>query len=115
MAAVIWNAGAPPKRGAYRVKSDGPSANVGWRYWHGARWSGLSSTRAWCIKASKDGPGRNSRIIYPIMWASPAPAPESRLTADLIGKIAEENSDEFGLLPIAFARAIERHITPSKA
>lgn len=73
-AAVVWNAGAPPKRGAYRVKSEGPSANTGYRYWNGERWSPLASTRKAAITWGKPGNHRKTPTRYAILWASKASA-----------------------------------------
>lgn len=64
-----WKAGNPPKRGAYAVRSDGPSSNPGWRYWFGPEqgWGNLSSSRAWCLERSSHVP-RKTPVRYPILW-----------------------------------------------
>lgn len=65
--ATEWVSGPPPKRGAYRTRSDGPSANPGWRYWDGRRWGCLSSRRDWCLEVKGDR--RKTPTTYPILWA----------------------------------------------
>lgn len=62
---TIWKLGAPPSRGAYRVKSDN-GKNIGYRYWNGERWGCLASTRVWCLER-KDA-GRVRPISRPILW-----------------------------------------------
>jgi hypothetical protein len=71
MSVIVWNGGSPPKRGAYRVKSDGPSANQGFRYWYGDGWSNLASKRQWALGLGKDrSKNRNTPLKYPVLWAS---------------------------------------------
>lgn len=72
MSAVVWNAGAPPKRGVYRVKSDAANQNAGYRHWNGERWGALVSARKWAQNADTT---RRMTLKYPVLWASPAPAP----------------------------------------
>lgn len=71
-----WHSDTPPKRGAYKVKSDGPSANHGWRYWDGADWGPLSSSRTWCLEGRKLY-WRKSRLRYPVLWATKVEAPNA--------------------------------------
>jgi hypothetical protein len=72
-AGVIWNAGAPPKRGAYRVKSDGPSTNTGYRYWFGDHWGPLCQKRQ---HANAKNEARKVTLKRPVLWASPVPQTE---------------------------------------
>jgi hypothetical protein len=65
---IQWNAGNPPRRGIYKVRSDGPSHNVGYRYWDGARWGMLCSTHA--MAKSIQMSARRSRLTKPVLWAS---------------------------------------------
>lgn len=66
---IRWNTGNPPRRGAYRVRSDGPSPNHGWRYWFGDHWGPLCSRRSWAIENGKcQTKTRRARITRPILW-----------------------------------------------
>jgi hypothetical protein len=73
---IKWNAGAPPRRGVYKSRSDGPSPNVGYRYWDGKRWGMLWTTHALAQEMKCDG--RRSRLTYPVLWASLVPATETQ-------------------------------------
>lgn len=72
---IVWNTGTPPKRGVYAVKSDGPSSNMGYRYWNGDRWSPLCARRAIAASWGKNGTHRKTPLRYAVLWASKAPAP----------------------------------------
>lgn len=68
---IVWNNGNPPKRGVYRVKSDGPSPNKGYRYWYGDRWSNLASKRQYAAELGKDlTKNRNTPLKYSVLWAT---------------------------------------------
>jgi hypothetical protein len=67
--ALTWNSGTPLKRGAYRVKSDGPTANSGYRYWNGERWGPLCNKRKYATRENTER-ARRTPVRYPILWAS---------------------------------------------
>ena len=62
-----WKSGEPPKRGAYKVKSDAKEPNYGYRYWTGEKWGPLWSRRDWCAE-SKGAMRRNSHITRPVLY-----------------------------------------------
>lgn len=66
MANKTWNRCAPKRRGVYRVKSDGPSPNGGFRYWNGERWGCLHSKYRYALEL-KDA-GRRRTLTYPVLW-----------------------------------------------
>lgn len=115
MTGLIWNEGAPPKRGAYRVKSDGPSANVGYRYWFGAHWGPLCSRRKY---ATEDSQSRKTPLKYPVMWASkapPAPDPVAELKpllARALHHLTEHNKDYHHKTPASLLAEIKKAIEP---
>lgn len=69
-----YNSGPPPRRGAYRVKSDGPSPNPGWRYWDGERWGPLCTSFRYANKVKTFS--RKTPLKFPVLWAGKgAPKP----------------------------------------
>lgn len=67
----LWHHGAPPKRGVYRVKCDGPNPNAGYRYWDGSRWHAWCSTNKGALSMYKAGV-RSGAYRRPIMYATKA-------------------------------------------
>lgn len=94
--ATEWVSGPPPKRGAYRVRSDGPSANAGWRYWDGERWGALHNKRSRCVEAK--GAGKRAARTYPVLWArhlTPGQAPAhvpTGIEAEVCAEIARRQA-----------------------
>ena len=70
MSVVIWNSGAPPKRGVYRVRCDGPSPNAGYRYWYGDGWSNLTRRHAYAQELKDRTKNRNTPLKRAVLWAS---------------------------------------------
>ena len=71
MSTITWNSGNPTRRGVYQVRSDGPSANKGFRYWYGDGWSNLFRKRKYAAELGKDrAKNRNTPLKYPVLWAS---------------------------------------------
>jgi len=68
---IIYQAGTPPKRGVYPVKSDGPNPNPGYRYWNGRYWGCIASTFAWARE--RGDTGRRSQLKYPVLWGRHVP------------------------------------------
>jgi hypothetical protein len=68
---MSWNSGNPLKKGAYPVRSGGPSPNSGWRYWNGDSWSNLRHTYRDAVNLGKGkciSRNRNTPLQYPVLW-----------------------------------------------
>jgi hypothetical protein len=67
--------GPPPRRGVYRVRSDGRNPNYGWRYWNGEAWGALASRRifASAVWAKKPTHLRGRAVL----WGSPVREPKA--------------------------------------
>lgn len=63
---IVYSKGTPPRRGAYPVRSEGPSPNRGYRYWNGERWGRLCRTYRDALKVKDTA--RRSQIVYPVLW-----------------------------------------------
>ena len=68
----LWHNGAPPKRGVYKVKCDGPNPNAGYRYWDGSRWHAWSRIHAGALSMGKDPTVRKAQIRRPVLYATKA-------------------------------------------
>lgn len=71
-----WHSDDPTRRGAYKVKSDGPSPNIGWRYWDGADWGVLCSSRKFCMETKVLGARKSSRRTG-VLWATKVDRPDA--------------------------------------
>lgn len=61
-----WNDAAPKRRGVYRVRSDGPSPNAGYRHWDGRSWGPLHAKFKRAREAGHDG--RQRTLKYAVLW-----------------------------------------------
>lgn len=115
MTDIIWNKGNPPKRGAYLVKSDGPSANVGYRYWFGEHWGPLCQKRRNATAANQ---ARKVTLQRPVLWASKAPPPADPIEdlLELLRKachhLTEHNKDYHHRTPASLLAEIKKAIEP---
>ena len=67
---LLWHHGAPPGRGVFRVKCDGPNPNAGYRHWDGTRWHAWSSTHRGAGQLAANPKIRKAQIKRPVMYAT---------------------------------------------
>ena len=69
-ARLLWHHGAPPRRGVFRVKCDGPNPNAGYRHWDGTRWHAWSPTHRGAGQLAANPKIRKAQIKRPVMYAT---------------------------------------------